>query len=620
MQTNMNETNHPQIDFLLYAPQREDIARYVNSLGYFPVSSLKTWANVFYKFYSNKTVKVEGANRLKVKSYIEEYNKKHSSPYKTTLLNFLAIFWAEPRNFTSYLDTLPSGIQKVWRQVVANWYIEAQDAKKISGTPFATKSQSWWQESYQPQPVADLFLGSNDVRYDAGRRVSAYYLYLPGDLRRQLLPWALGFDPEEEPILKGELPEGLVLFNCERRIFTELTLLNGLAKQKKIDLNDKWKLTASQIKAAAKTIAVQEFHTPETAFHKTGNLRAQMLVTSYAIHMTVYFHSLPEPQEVKSLFNNTIQKHFPYLFTLFFPHLSGLKASEYGSIRYNNTKIGKMIDYIRKISASGSWIKAQELLEYLQYKEGSIDYWDTVWRRSQTTNKWEEEEVTFEYYYTEEIKSLYLGFLFLMGTYGLLELAYTPMKESAATPFENLQYIRLTPLGAYVFGDKKNYEPINKSQSDKPFFELDERMLIVRALQDDNPYEAFLANQSTSIGQRRYRVSQLSVLANCKDEKDVENSIRFFKQFICKEPPQIWQDFFQSLLDRTNALKPVSEGKYTIFQLDPQKQELLRLIASDPEIRKCTCRAENYLLLVEKNKLSKFISLLKGHGYLFDTL
>lgn len=617
MQSNMNETNHPQTECLLYAPKKEDLTFYTNNLGYYTADTLKKWAKVLYKFFSDKKVKVEGANRLQVVSYIEEYNKKHNNPYKTNILHYLAIFWADPRNFTLYLDTLPSGIQKVWRQVVANWYIEAQEAKKISGTVFATQTQSWWRRDYQPQPVADLFLGSNQTTYTSNDRISSYYFYLPEELRRQLLPWALGFDPENPPIFKGELPEDLILFNCEKKLFTEFSLLNGLAKQKKIELNEKGKLTASQIKAAAKIIACQEFYDTQTAYHNTGNLRAQMLVTAYAIFMHVNPQSLPEPKAIKELFNNTIPQYFTYLFTLFFPHLSGLKMSEYKSVYFGNTKIGKLIDYVCQLSTADHWIKAHELLEYLQHKEGPINYWN-IWSRSTLTNKWDAEVVTWDYYYKEEVKSLYLGFLFLMGAYGLLELAYTPIKESASTPFENLQYIRLTPLGAYVFRMQDSYEPVTESQADKPFFELDEKILVARALQDNNPYEAFLANLSTPIGQRRYRVSQLSVLNNCKDEKDVENSISFFKQFICKEPPLIWQDFFRSLTDRTNALKPVSMEKYILYQIDSQKQELIRLIASDPEIRKYTYRAENYLLLVERSKLNKFISLLKKHGYIFD--
>jgi len=618
MQSNMNETNHLQTDFLLYAPNTEDLDRYVQILKFYTVDNLRTWSNMFYKFFKQKTIKVEGENQQQVKLYIEEYNKKHNNPSKPVLIKFLAIFWADARNFTLYLDTLPSGIQKVWRQVIANWYIEAKEAQKISGTTFVTKSDSWWTFRYQLQPVAGFFLGMSHDQYNSKGRVGYYYLYLPGDLRRQLLPWALGFDPKEEPIFKDKLPEGLIHFNCEKKIFTELTLLNGLAKQGKIDLNDKGKLTATQIKSVTKIIAPKEFYSPKEVCHNLGNLRAQMVITSYALHMTVYHHSLPEPNEVKSMFNNTIQRYFMYLFTLFFPHLSGLKASEYKDVRYNSTKIGNLIHYICRLSTADHWIKAQELLEYLQYKEGPIDYW-RIGAKSTLTNKWDAEEVTWDFYYKEEVKSLYLGFLYLMGAYGLLELAYTPMKESASTPFENLQYIRLTPLGAYVFGKQNSYEPVTESQTGKPFFELDEKILVARALQDNNPYETFLANQSTPIGQRRYRVSQLSVLNNCKDEKDVENSILFFKQFICKEPPQIWQDFFRSLTDRTNALKPVSMEKYILYQIDPQKQELIRLIASDPEIKKCAYRAENYLLLVERSKLNKFISLLKKHGYIFDS-
>ncbi|MDD2951626.1 MAG: hypothetical protein PHC95_00435 [Parabacteroides sp.] len=608
-------TNPACADLVLYESTRKEYAKYSQILQAYTNNLLKEWCSVFFKFLKKKSIAIaEKADHCE--QFIQEFSVRPSSPAKITAINFLSIFWANNRNLATYLNTLPEQEQIVWRHVVRNWYIESREAKKLSGIDFTLFEESYWHSiEYHKTNASSLFILTSTSRYSIYNTDNPCYLYLPEELRRQLLPWALNQSLEALPTCPEPPLSSLTVFNCEKNIFTEISLINGMHMQGTLDVNEKGKLTASQIKAAIKIIAPVEFFCDGTNINGTGSLRAQLLFTVQALLLKTAPKEKSNPASIKQLFTKVIPAYFYYLIPLLLPHITGLKSNEYRQISFRSALIDQLLSIIE--TAEGTpWIPVHELLEYLQYKKGSINYWKYI-HMSQLTNKWEKEQITLDFYYPEVIKPLYLGFLFLMAAFGLLDLAYTPLTEKSQTAFETLRYIRLTPLGSYVLGKQPNYTIQALSDTQVPYFSLDEHMLVIRALQENNPYESFLSNISTHIGLRRYRVSPSSVLAQCKNLQDVENTIQFFKQYICENPPQIWKEFFLSLLRRSQSIQPVKSEQYVVLQLNKQDEELLKLISTHPDIRKYASRAEDHLLLVKKDKLNQFTDLLKAHGYLF---
>lgn len=95
----------------------------------------------------------------------------------------------------------------------------------------------------------------------------------------------------------------------------------------------------------------------------------------------------------------------------------------------------------------------------------------------------------------------------------------------------------------------------------------------------------------------------------------MESKIKFFNDFICPNPPSIWQDFFQTLKQRCKPLKN-SNSTYILQEFDPENKDLARLLASDPDIRKLIILAEGYRILVCESDFNKFATLMKERGYL----
>ena len=175
--------------------------------------------------------------------------------------------------------------------------------------------------------------------------------------------------------------------------------------------------------------------------------------------------------------------------------------------------------------------------------------------------------------------------------------------------------VRLTPLGAYVLGVTEKYE-VQLASDDKVYFELDPQRLIIRSLSDNNPYEGLLTDTCIPIGNRRYKMNAETFLARCADKSDVEGKIDFFKRYISGDLTPVWTDFFGSLLKRCNPLTSVAQNEYVVYRISPDNKPLIHLLANDPVLRTLVIKAENYIILVETDKKTKFDRRLKSLGYL----
>ena len=227
-------------------------------------------------------------------------------------------------------------------------------------------------------------------------------------------------------------------------------------------------------------------------------------------------------------------------------------------------------------------------------------------------------EITHQYitvnHYTDEFGYTGLqSFAYLLCSLGMAEIAVNEDHISNNTPFSNLQYLRLTPLGCYVLDMAHEYEPPQIEHV--AYFELDPDRLIIRSLVNPNPYAQLLMDTSVPISTNRFQTSAMSFLANCHTRDDVESKIKIFQQFIADELPPLWQQFFEQLLQHCHPLME-DRTSYQHYTLKPDNTELIQLVTTDPVLRAIVIRAEGYRLLVKTVDIRKFETQLKKHGYL----
>lgn len=323
-----------------------------------------------------------------------------------------------------------------------------------------------------------------------------------------------------------------------------------------------------------------------------------------------------EPEVFIKKLVRTIIQYPAVLISIVLPHVGGLKqnmlSGSYAPIQALH------ILQLLACSDSDKWwdVENIRLKLYVLEEDGCQNILFTGFdlQKADFVNiKQNKEQILMEDIYLEMGVPFIKGFLLLLASLGVVEAAYGDHDPSSASYSCSLRYIRLTPLGKYVLEMQKDYTPeINEGC----YFEINTDDLIVRSVSEDNPYEALLADIATPIGRHRYKITYGSFLGNCIDRSDIEGKISFFKRHVCKQLPQNWEDFFNTLLQHCHPLKQVWEDKYSIYQLKAEDKELQRLISTDSYLRQYTKRGEDYLLLIETKHLREVINRLRTFGYL----
>jgi hypothetical protein len=222
-------------------------------------------------------------------------------------------------------------------------------------------------------------------------------------------------------------------------------------------------------------------------------------------------------------------------------------------------------------------------------------------------------------------EALYLPYIkvlvFVLNTLGVLDISYTmPVNntfQDKSNPwlsvYDGIQEVSLTSLGAWLLGRTEVYEGIKKEPSAKVI--LDNKRLIVTVEGKDPVVDLTLTRLSRPLGSGSYIVSPDIFLQDCESLKDIKRKIISFRTNICKNPPQVWEDFFTSLLSKVNPLKYKKE-EMLLFQLDPVNRDLISLLFSDPHLKWNIMKVEDYQILIKKSSYKAVKKRLAEHGYL----
>ena len=455
-----------------------------------------------------------------------------------------------------------------------------------------------------------FFVLMSDISYS----LRDYYLYIPRQYRKYIYPIFLTHKINSfTPLTDLPEEEDLQIFNEEKQLFRLLPIADSLYKQGLLPIA-KYKISAAALKKANKLLCAREFF-PEDADNTASQLRSFMLLSAYSIHHST-LKKEPEPEVfIKDLLKQLV--NYPgILLTLSLPHVNGLKlkilSESYVTIQASN---------ILQLLASckpGMWTDIECIRLRLYGLEQECCYnilfsGNILYKTEFLNTKQNKEHILLEDIYNEMGVPFIKGFLFLLASLGIVEIAYGQHDPDSTSYCCSLRYVRLTSLGEYVLDMKKNYEP---EISEEVYFEINSNDLIVLSINKENPYEALLTDISTPIGGHRYKITPGSFLKNCNKQADIENKISFFRKHVCKQPSQNWEDFFRTILQQCNPLQKINSEKYSIYQLKEGDKELQHLVSTDPYLRQYTKRAEDYMLLIEKKHLNDVTNRLKSFGYL----
>ncbi|MDE5790254.1 MAG: hypothetical protein K2H96_03375 [Muribaculaceae bacterium] len=199
---------------------------------------------------------------------------------------------------------------------------------------------------------------------------------------------------------------------------------------------------------------------------------------------------------------------------------------------------------------------------------------------------------------------------------GIIEIAYNIGHSSMNNLddcLEGMEYVRLTPLGRFVFGFEKKYKTPEVMVEDG--LEVDEKNGILTLSSTESPFSIFLSQITEPISSNRFRLTARSIMKGCDKKEEVEERIHNLRAILNKEEADKLKGWFCEINDRLNCLVPIEE-KWIAIRLRGDLPELIDLIINNKEIRPKIVLAEKGVVLVKSDFYPRLKQICRENGFL----
>lgn len=581
------------------------------------LSQLETLCAPFIKLIRKYRMYVEykGGNQEEPEIFQTFLNAK-----KFTRSQYLALaaYFLEPHNFLIYFNTLSPMLQDMWRAVIRQQGITIKEAERIAGMQVLNKKDRYASYCKPASALEGWFRVFKPLNLDGHYYYMEPHIML-GMNRRITYHLIPALFPKEWEKIDGleNLPKDkdLLTFCGEEHIFTEIPAVIAMNEGKALQKNKNGSVSVTSIRAAAKQLNIPEF-LPKDLDAKTAMMRSLMVVNTVGTFAPSSSgkKQLQDEQILKQIVNDaTVEDDF--ILPAILSDLTGMRSKMYYDSDITNVTSAIYLEIC--LSDNKQWRSFDTLFLQILKNYPNINYFllDPYYNDGliSLTNKYSAKDVTSSDFLEQVTLPLMRGYIFFLAAFGLVEIAYRRPMAGDASPYNGLQYVRVTDLGRYCAERIKEYTP--KTNAVKQFFEADEENLIVKSLEGNNPMLPILTDIAEPITQRLYKVSYASFLRNCSNAGDIDTRVKQFKKYICPKPSAVWKNFFADVRRRFKPFE-ATDTKYTLAKIPADNKELQHILLTDPIIRKYTVKAEGYLLLIETANHKKVADRLKTYGYL----
>lgn len=538
---------------------------------------------------------------------------------KSELLDFASLFFTRS-NFHLYLEALPDNVRKLWIAAADKIFLSEGEAYKLLGEECIDTHR--WSAHVCETLGEDIFEATESGLYDYGHD-DAYYLTFTYTWLRELTYWCS--HNTFGNCQTAELPDKLTVFNAEADLFQEIPILNNLCESEMLTLG-KTVLFTAKLRKALNHVNINDFNLDEksTKYYEE-TLRYYYLITTYLLTCEITHKSVINSASPLQLIQLCIQNIFnnaSNFSKLFLPHISGIKRDY--DLTHNAHELMRSLKQSLLTLNSSMWTSIEQLLYQTRCKfehearfsiliQEPTSYYNIGFK---LRDKNADEPIKYDEIITRVNHHSIKSALLAMASWGIIEIAYDPTTTANGPSYltDALRYVRLTNLGKYVFGKAKSYQLPTTMVNTCKDFELNADRLLIKVLNPNSKGNFALGKIATPITPQLYRTDFSVFLKECNTKDDIEKNIDLFKKYIANEPPQIWADFFNAMLERTNALKKVKTN-YITRSIDAKDKELQDIIMHAPNIKQYILRAEGYVVLIEQAHLSDVNNILKTYGY-----
>jgi len=558
---------------------------------------------------------------------------KTGSPLKAVLVEVLGSALLDPTECLALFESLPESGQRALATIVWEGPTPLSVLESLLGKPMAELNPDKRRWHRDPFILHDEY-GFGCLQRIRERRWLGYGVYeAPPDKA----DYAVYLPQSLVPLFKEAIPapadynlrplddmDGSALrYTCEATAIRDLKLVAEYIQQGHLKYTKAEKLSKPCIRNVRAMTPASEF------FEQTNDgdlelLRSRLLVGALAFAGDSAREGLlgaSDALPVRALFD-ALAKVPAFFAEELQDHLVGSRRTW---LEFDPDGVGKLIAFFSRFP-SGKWVSAHNIRLYHRLRDSLPTLFSDPplgfeVRVAETADSWSTRVYVRERNVFElASEPLLKGFAFFLAALGLAEIAYTKPKHenfsrprrAYLTPFDGLLGVRLTPLGEFVFGKRDDYQ-IAEDAPPHAAVVLDATRLLAFCPDVDPLTELALKQFMETLSPGHYRMTHKSLLGGCASRRELEARIGLFRRVISETPPAIWERFFESTLSRISPLAP--EPERVVLKIDGD-EEMRRLFAVDPVLRKHSLKVEGLRIAVLRSEMKTIAKRLEHFGYL----
>jgi hypothetical protein len=538
---------------------------------------------------------------------------------KSDMVSFCWPVFSSKEIFIHFKAFLPKSIEKILDELVFIDSMNEFDIEKLIGSPpYQFISNYNKSTSKILNNEWHLFYVYEANYYHRNPNIACFKLSLPSELKKHLR----AFYPVPEnailkPIAEKEINSDLKIIKSEAFITQDLLKVIAYRLQDNIKYSNRLKPNVASVNKMRKSLKLQEYYEDDETF---GNVRTHLLAMVVAEFSK---KSMREDiaSQIKTIFDGFIKDATSIEnLVITIKGFGGLYDS------YFKNKNNEILAFIKQLEP-GNWYSYFNLERNILYNQldfnpiTQLSIMDNYLFYENKVDGYYNEKIYVRSHRSQQLIALpnFKGTLFLMATLGLLDIAYskpdsTTFTQTYNSDYDGVEYIKITPLGEFVLGLKKEYAANSSTAGGNLIFSEDS--LIILAEGDISLYEILLKNYAEKITESRFRITNQSFLKDCKSKKELKQKIDIFRQTVSKKLPLNWELFLLEIESKSNLFK--EQNNIIVYQIPAQDRDLQRLIAQDKIFKELVIKAESFFVLIKKENLAKFKSRMKDFGFMID--
>ena len=536
-----------------------------------------------------------------------------SSVSKAQMVKRIAGWMGCEENLRLYFAKQSSGMSRLYKKIASNGSIDLESARNLAGKRLVHLDSARYFYTSQVAYNEIPWLVTNHARMEMYIRLS-----MPDGMRGTLFNAI--FPPKSiEKMTVKELPTDvpeLRVIDAEAETYSLIPVLQNYIKNGVMELGAT-KMSVVVAKKILRNTGLREFLPAET--RDLGVWRTIMLAgTLCQLYKTdkieVTVRSAISSLAKVNWFDTSGQDIFMHHLLPYYGWRSNIRPIS-GTVALLSEASGEVFAKVPE----GYWMGFQDFLMEFHRTQGSVLLFEffngQYYADNIILNKFSDVWVTEGNFKQQAGVPLVQSFMAYLAAIGCAEIAWEDARKGDPSPMSRLRYVRLTPMGRYAYGLTKKFQAPKGEHNDKEIFELSDTHLLLRPLSPENPYLGIVKDFAAPVGAGRYQVNEKTFLNGIKDVTDLKARISVFHELVSETPPSIWEDFFNSLLSKTDAFEPTRDH-FSLMKVKEDHTELLKLIATDPELRRMVIRAEHGFILVNMMCKNAVEERLRSFGYL----